>query len=1634
MPPSTPSVITRPVVEILGRHLGYGFAGLGVNTAIGNFTQTSADLTFPAGTLGLLNWTRTYNSLSGTVGLLGTGWTTAFSARLEITTQGVLHHTAGPVAFHDDDGRALIFLPASGGGYTTPQDVDASLAESSDGSFTLTYLSGAVWSFDSTGRGTTRSLEGQTVTLDYDVNGLLLRASHSSGRHFSLSYDSDGRLIAVESDDGRTASYGYASDGTLASVAAPGGGVTQFTTATGGPFLQVASITNADGNLVVANTYDPATQRVTTQRFPTGGGAEFGYSDSGLTTVTSTPSNAQLTFQADANGRMTRGTDPFGEAATFAYNSDGRLTEAVTPGGTQLTQTYDAAGNVLTSAYGGASTAWTYDSANRVITAENPVGATTAYAYSGDSHVPTQITGPDGGVVTQLVENGLITSRTNADGETTVFAYDAFGNLTSVTDALGEQRQFTYDAAGNRAGFIAASGATATWAYDAAGRLISATDPDNDVTSYSYSPGGLLLQTTDAIGVVAAAKYTAAGLMSSLTDGLGRVTTFGYDDDGNLTTITDAAGAVTTAGYDALGRVTTITDAVGTVVTLSYDADGNQVSEQTEAGITRATFDARGNRISVTDAAGATASFTYDLADQLIRATGPDGSTWTTTYDAAGHVIATTDPLHAVTRQTWTSAGWLATVTDAIGRQTSYGRDKVGRITEVTDAQGGTIAYAFDADGRKISATTPAGLITRFSHDAAGRLVTSTDPRGWITETVYNPRGEKIETITADGAISRFTYDAAGQLTQIIDPNGSITQYGYDQAGHLISITDAKGAATRFGYDAAGRQTSVTDPLGRVTTSEYDKAGNLIAVTDPAGHTQNFSYDADRRLIRKTAEGAVDVSFTYDSSGRRISMTDATGTTHYAYDAAGRLLTVTDPDGQVTTAEYDAAGQRTSLAYPGGLLTRYTYDDNGRLTALNDSRAGQALFVLDPDGQLLTEQLPGRLARRYHYEGGLAHRYLVIRDGQPVTTADFTRDPSGRIASDQDGNQLTRYAYDPVGQLVSVVRHSLIPRPEPAARPPRRGDPASHDGYEKTRFTYDAVGNRTSLQHDDVHIHYRYDVADQLVASETGGRHVEYRYDPSGQLAEEIAGDSRRTISYDGFGRPVVAVRTSPGLTERAEATFNGDGLLNSLVLTNEDDRREQQRSASVSYRWGSFGQIPQILAQRAAPELDDAEHDRAGRLSADFSYGYSRTFASNEHVAAVFHRDSYGSQVRTEDTEPWVLADHYDVFGMPVRSSEREYAGRDPGAPHPPELPRFGYGGELALGSMIDLRARFYDAELGRFTSRDPVAPHVGPSHASNPYAYAANDPLNLADPLGTLAFFSSLVGDILGLARAAAAPARKAAPTTQLPLGECPGDPSTGTLMQLSQALKQPNPNFGLIASILHITPTNLLFAEPPPPPVVHFTAPTCGHLGTGCNATQPIYQNSNTAIPLGLEFLTGFGSRNQYFNQWDPFTQMLMKEPYIRETITQFVQPDLQCGIYVNSNDYSDPKTHIFGDIAGAFTDGRLPGSTDPAVGFLGSYNLTWAAVPTSEKKAQVFFTVTNETDLNSLIHPEFFTFGGIRSIDGIRPIIGGLFGALTGGPILGALGAWRAFHPTTQKIQWQETVSYTYYSAPIFRKVL
>ncbi|MCA2216599.1 DUF6531 domain-containing protein [Jidongwangia harbinensis] len=1300
-------VLTRPVAELFGNHPGYGYAGSGVHTATGNYSGSWSDLSMP---VGLLSWSRTYNSLSTADGPLGTGWSVSFGARL-------VEAPDGSVAFHGDDGRVLTFTPDGSGGYRRPQDLEAVLSRTADGLFSLRYSAGGqTWSFDSGGRLARRTGEGESVTVVRDDQGRAVSVTHSAGYRLELTYAPDGPLVAVAAGDGRTVRYGYSADGALTSVTAADGTVTRYTY---DGDARLREIEDAEERRVLANTYD-GDGRVRRQDLSSGG-AEFGYDpEAGTTTVTNTTTGARTTYRYDAAGRLIGVTDAAGNEAVQQFDAEGRLVASTTAGGLRTTIAYDPQGNIVRQETGGAATAMTYDPQNRVTTVTDPSGAVTRLSYTGDSQIPTEVRDAAGGITRVKVADGLVTETVDPGGARTSFAYDDGRRLTGVTDPLGGTTRYEYDQAGRRVATVTPTGRVTRDTRDALGRVTATTQPSGARSTYRYSGTGRLLAVTDPAGAVTAHEYDAAGQRIATIDPLDRRTTYTRDGDGRLLTATDPAGGVDRFTYDALGRQSSVTHRTGAVTRYAYDAEGRVTEVQEAAGTTVTGHDARGNVTTTTDALGRVTRYVYDAMNRLVGRTDPTGATERYGYDAAGRLVSTTDPTGHTTRYEYDAAGRRTAVIDPLGNRTRYGYDAAGRLVRTTDPLGGVLRYEYDADGRRISETTPAGLVTRFRYDADGRPTHITDPRGGVTRLEYTERGEQTATIKPDGAVHRLRYDAAGQLVSTTDANGGVTRYTYTAAGDLATLTDAKGARRTFASVDGGRERSFTDALGRTTRRTYDDAGNVTSVVEPSGLTTRSEYNGARELVRRIGTDGSVVAYTYDGAGRRATMTDRTGTTRYAYDAAGRLLSATEPDGKRQQMTYDAAGRQTSLQYPDGLRVSYRHDANGNLTGL-DSAPGNARFTLDPDGRLLTEKLPEQWERRYRYNGGLLVRFEELRSGRHHRDVRLTRDSDGLVTAQADGDDVVEYRYDAADQLTAV----------------------RDDSGEILRAGYDEVGNRTSIERKGVPTRLSYDAADQLVRTETGDHRVDHRYDDAGRLIEQSDGRQRQTIAYDGFGLPAVSTYTEGRQTETRRATYNGDNLLVRLDTSARDSAlRETSPTAAVRYRWSLTDDVPEILEQRT-----EGGHSAAAAASggcgaeADFVYGYDRVMATNRCGAAVFAQDVFGSTVRTDETAAWARAGGYDAFGQPAGGDHDPFAsgGRF-------EQPTFGYRGELVLGSSVYLRARVYDTTTGRFTARDPLSTQLGQTDVVSPYAYANNSPLDYVDPTGEIAVgIGSIIGSLV-------------------------------------------------------------------------------------------------------------------------------------------------------------------------------------------------------------------------------------------------------------------------------------------------
>jgi len=131
-------------------------------------------------------------------------------------------------------------------------------------------------------------------------------------------------------------------------------------------------------------------------------------------------------------------------------------------------------------------------------------------------------------------------------------------------------------------------------------------------------------------------------------------------------------------------------------------------------------------------------------------------------------------------------------------------------------------------------------------------------------------------------------------------------------------------------------------------------------------------------------------------------------------------------------------------------------------------------------------------------------------------------------------------------------------------------------------------------------------------------------------------------------------------------------------------------------------------------------EADSGGNLVARYVFGPG----TDEPIAAYrgawefYQADGLGS-VTSLSTSTGVVSDSfvYDSFGNVTSSTGSfvqpfRYTGRE-------------WDGETGL---YYYRARYYDPQIGRFLSEDPIGFHGG----SNFYAYVGNNPTNRIDPLG--------------------------------------------------------------------------------------------------------------------------------------------------------------------------------------------------------------------------------------------------------------------------------------------------------------
>ncbi|MBI2300535.1 MAG: hypothetical protein HYU66_16620, partial [Armatimonadetes bacterium] len=1001
--------------------------------------------------------------------------------------------------------------------------------------------------------------------------------------------------------------------------------------------------------------------------------------------VRTTRDGAVTLTVCDSLGRRLQRTDPEGLVWTYTYDTDGRLQDLSARDGNLILR---------------ARTQWQYDIEGRVTRVKrfrvegDVVGMTDLYSYN-----PV----------------GLAASHTDPTGLVTTFTYDALDQLSREDTQAGgtgpilQQIRYSSDDDGSlrrvHYGTDAVRSAdgqvSEIYEYDGFGRLFRVGTQRGRRFLLRHSERDEL---TERLWEFTKEEDQRAAKDRG-DDGYAAHERFAYDDHGRRATAQRDGLLFETLVYTPAGRLVSHQVAGGGSRFATCDRAGNEVWSREPDGSQQASlwdpvqrrrfellirpnpdggspittcletqFDRELRplrQIAYGDGEARETTLNRNGAREVSETLYPDGSVRRAAYDLLGRVELDLVQMHA---------GDLSEF-----EPTRYFRDGAGRVTRVTDSSGQDIVYTYDALGRLISERCPGfGQPTRWEYDGHGRVK---------------------RRLLPDGAAIRFAYDSRGDLTgETLEGAGGglLTQRKYDEQGRLTDLLETNRALAALGIPKADiKQQFAYDLLDRPTLQQ-------VAVGNLPGHDVGAAWELQ------------DGGTTWQ---RRISYpTGAAWLNHY--DAAGRLARLERTEGPTAQVDFLYAGDRYAgrdqVFQPAAdpLRERRRFNSFGEpvrwsYTALDRGADGSPLHAAWAQAYALGGALPA---------GPLAE-LTVARDEMGRTAAVAAAFDHPGLSADGRRRPWRGYGYGPNERLTTLFEADGVPDGfEPPMALPGAGAAAALAGqagiaavpfeYVREPMVGGPLGVATIAAEQSRWEALPRGPGHRLREVHLGGQAVTVAHDAAGRVSSEALGG----YVWDARGR-LIARRAATGAMlaayaydgyGRLTAVFQPGGKVQSFVYDGEQIIAAYDAGGTALWdaAWG--------VDRDHLVEWRDLKTNRVFIPLADERNGIVGVWSAGD-----------GRIVETAEYDPDGRASRYDSGGgLTSRDGGPDLAdGLKCGLP-------FGFGTAFSppRSGLVYLRNRWYSTRLCQFLSPDPL----GYTDSANPYAYAAFDPVNRADPLG--------------------------------------------------------------------------------------------------------------------------------------------------------------------------------------------------------------------------------------------------------------------------------------------------------------
>lgn len=965
-----------------------------------------------------------------------------------------------------------------------------------------------------------------------------------------------------------------------------------------------------------------------------------------------------VTYTLNADNRLTQWSDANGKTLTLAYNAQTNLQTVTDHYDRTLTFQYDGSGRLhRVQDSSGRAVEYDFDGDDLLIAFTNPENHTWSYGYN-DGRL-AEVEDPLGITIVSNVYNdlGRVILQQNVNGD--LWDFFVVPRYRSVERAPDNSEMTHYfDPDGRELLFRNELGHERHKHYDGQGRLIEVVDFNGRSTQYQYDANHNLTNIIDALGNETAFTYDSQHRLITVRNALGHETHTEYNAQHNPIKVTDALLNETEMTYTADGLVETVTGPRGETVEYIYDDFGNpEVITRSDGGTETRVYNARGDLLSVTDANTNTTTFTWNKRRLQTSLVDPLGGVASNIYNGVGLLVTNINPRGGVTVQAWTPTYELKSVRFPDGGTLTNTYDFANRLVSVRDPLGNVSSNIYDVAGRLITELTPLGHATHYLHDPVGNVVSIENAAGHVHSNVYDALDRVVVSIDRLGHSVTNEYDEAGRLTAVTDKMGRRTEYEYDALDRLVkqargeiehrfeydasgnrtAYINPKNARLEFGFDLMNRVVAETNAIGEVTQYAYDPVGNLIQKTKPDTETMAYHYDALNRLTNRQS-GLIHHQYAYDAAGNLTNIVDELGVTVQTFDAMDRLITVADPFGQTVTNEYNLAGQRTRIVYPGGKTQEFAFDDDHRMTNTIASAHGvsSVSYAFDTVDNLIGITRPNGAASSFTHDA--LHRVTAY------------------IAGDFIDRTLTRNALGFKTQEQIDAGLEILTRSSSQAHVHNQADQILDVYHNTPGMTvspyYDANGNLTQVVHT-VTIEgiepplvftssYEYDFDNRLIAVESPLLVAEYKYDGLGHLLEiNEAGTIRRLVRdrVSELARPLMETNET-GDPTRSWLWANG-----SLIA--------QVETGAV--RYAHFNELGHLLAltDETGEVTDEFAYHPYGRLVArtgatqtPFVFmGQFGVMAAGHDLYLTRHRAYNANLMRWLSTDPIGLDGGFNLY-----------------------------------------------------------------------------------------------------------------------------------------------------------------------------------------------------------------------------------------------------------------------------------------------------------------------------------------------------------------------------------------------------